>query len=93
MKINEVTNIESEYFGSYSLLLNNNNYYSNKQLEYFDEIIFCTGWKFDDSIFNFNVEKTINDKFPEIKYNYESSNNKNLFFIGSLMHSRDFKKS
>jgi thioredoxin reductase len=59
----------------------------------FDHVIFCTGWKFDNSIFDFNVELTTNDKYPKIKPHYESSNNKNLYFIGSLMHSLDFKKS
>ena len=67
--------------------------YYTGELEYFDEIIFCTGWKFDSSIFNFSVDKVINDKLPKINYNYESSNNKNLFFIGSLMQSLDYKKS
>jgi thioredoxin reductase len=59
----------------------------------FDHVIFCTGWKFDNSIFDFDVELTTNDKYPKIKPHYESSNNKNLYFIGSLMHSLDFKKS
>ena len=67
-------------------------YYSG-ELEYFDEIIFCTGWAFDFNIFDFNVDKIINNKFPKINYNYESSNNSNLFFIGSLMQSLDYKKS
>lgn len=72
--------------------LSMSSYYTG-ELEYVDEIIFCTGWKFDSSIFNFDIDKVINDKFPKINYNYESSNNKNLFFIGSLMQSLDYKKS
>ena len=36
---------------------------------------------------------TKNKKYPEINGKYESSNNTNLFFIGSLMHSLDCKKS
>jgi hypothetical protein len=59
----------------------------------FGKIIFCTGWKFDESIFNFNINLTDNAKYPKIRKNYESENNKNLFFIGSLMHSLDHKKS
>lgn len=69
-----------------------NDYYHSDKLNTFDEVILCTGWKFDDSIFNFELNKTINNKYPEIKENYESTNNSNLFFIGSLMHSRDYKK-
>ena len=59
----------------------------------YDIIIDCTGWIFDNSIFNFNLNLTINNKYPEIKNNYESTNNNNLFFIGALMHSHDYKIS
>lgn len=59
----------------------------------FDHIIFCTGWKFDASIFEFELPLTNNKKYPEIQSNYESVTNENLFFIGSLMHARDYKKS
>ena len=72
--------------------MNTNNYYKSDKLNMFDEIILCTGWKFDDSIFNFEIKQKINNKYPEIKENYESINNSNLFFIGSLMHSRDYKQ-
>jgi hypothetical protein len=34
-----------------------------------------------------------NGKYPIIGRNYESTNNKKLFFIGSLMHSNDYKQS
>ena len=59
----------------------------------YDEIIYCTGWQFNNSIFKFDVNLTKNKKYPEINGKYESSNNPNLFFIGSLMHSLDCKKS
>jgi len=59
----------------------------------FDHIIYCTGWKFDTSIFDFKINLTKNDKYPEILPHYESTNNENLFFVGALMHSLDFKKS
>jgi thioredoxin reductase len=55
-------------------------------------IIFCTGWKFDKSIFKFTLDTMMNEKYPRINTKYESINNNNLFFIGSLMHSLDFKK-
>lgn len=74
----------------HSLLMSS--YYTG-ELEYFDEIIFCTGWKFDSNIFNFDIDKIIDEKLPKISYNYESTNNKNLFFIGSLMQSHDYKIS
>lgn len=58
-----------------------------------DEVIYCTGWLFDNSIFGFDVETVIGGKYPSVDSRYESANNTNLFFIGSLMHSLDFKKS
>jgi hypothetical protein len=67
--------------------------YLPESIDGFDNIILCTGWKFDNSIFEFDVKLTNNNKYPEIEPHYESTNNKNLFFIGSLMHSLDFKKS
>ena len=59
----------------------------------FDNVIYCTGWKFDNSIFDFDLQLTENLKYPRIQSHYESVNNNNLYFIGSLMHSIDFKKS
>lgn len=58
---------------------------------YFDKVILCTGWKFDTSIFKFDIE--MDKKLPKLRTNYESTNNPNLFFIGSLMQSLDYKKS
>ena len=58
----------------------------------YDNIIFCTGWAFDTSIYDFDID-IIYNKYPHINNNYESTNNKNLFFIGSLMHSLDYRKS
>lgn len=84
--------VNSEHYLKYKVTNSvTNSYYSNK-LTYFDDIIFCTGWSFNNSIFDFKISTIINDKYPEIKENYESANNKNLYFIGSLMHSLDYKK-
>ena len=66
----------------------------NRQyIEKFDKIVYCTGWKFDKSIFDFDLNMTINGKYPEINSNYESTNNNKMYFIGSLMHSLDYRKS
>jgi hypothetical protein len=58
----------------------------------FDEVILCTGWKFNKSIFKFPIEMMRNDKHPALGINYGSINNKNLFFIGALMHGFDYGK-
>lgn len=60
----------------------------------YDRIICCTGFRFDDSIFDESCKPnlTINDRFPEQTSEWESSNIKDLYFIGILMHMRDYKK-
>lgn len=59
----------------------------------FDKVIFCTGWKFDSSIFSFDLETVAGGKYPQMSPHYESTNNKGLYFVGSLMHPYDYKKS
>lgn len=62
------TNDKSENYLKYKLLNGNNLYYRSSELEYFDEIIYCTGWKFDLTIFNFKLELTDSNKYPRINY-------------------------
>jgi hypothetical protein len=71
----------------------NDHNYLGDEFRGFDHVILCTGWAFDTSIFELDLELTPNRKYPAITAKYESVNNPNLFFIGSLMHSRDYKKS
>ena len=63
------------------------------ELNGYDEFIYCTGWKFDSSIFNFSVFSSPSSKYPKLNFTYESIDNKKLYFIGSLMHEYDYKKS
>lgn len=60
----------------------------------YDRVIVCTGWRFDASIFDENCKPklTINNRFPEQTSEWESTNIKDLYFAGVLMHMRDFKK-
>jgi thioredoxin reductase len=64
-----------------------------EDLEY-DRIIVCTGFRFDDSIFDDSCKPnlTINNRFPAQTSSWESTNIQDLFFAGILMHMRDFKK-
>jgi hypothetical protein len=59
----------------------------------FDEVIFCTGWRFDSSIYDFDFYITNDDKYPMITPFFEALHNENLFFIGALGHSLDYKRS
>lgn len=60
----------------------------------FDYVFRCLGWKFDDSIFDFEIQpKLFKEKLPLIKETYESENIPGLYFAGSLAQSRDYKVS
>ncbi|MCB0595373.1 MAG: NAD(P)-binding domain-containing protein [Lewinellaceae bacterium] len=69
---------------------------ANEEVEqlYYDRIIFTTGFQFDDSIFDASCkpELTIKDRFPNQTSEWESTNVKDMYFAGVLMHMRDFKK-
>lgn len=60
----------------------------------FDRVIVCTGFRFDASIFDESCKpkQIINDRFPDQTSAFESVNVRDLFFIGTLMQARDFKK-
>jgi thioredoxin reductase len=86
---NEINGIKHP--DKYVLKINDKDYYNNNS-NIFDDVIFCTGWKFNNKIFNFNLDLSVGGKYPTTKYNYEAVNNSDLYFIGSLMHLHDFKK-
>jgi len=65
-----------------------------KELRY-DRVIVCTGFRFDSSIFSEECrpQLAINDRFPAQTPEWESTNIKHLYFAGTLMQMRDYKKS
>lgn len=66
------------------------------QAEYtYDRIILCAGFRFDASIFDESCMPAlaINDRFPAQTSEWESTNIKDLYFAGTLMQTRDFKKT
>jgi thioredoxin reductase len=65
-----------------------------KDLTY-DRVIVCTGFRFDASIFakECRPELVIRDRFPAQTAEWESTNIPDLYFAGTLMQVRDFKKS
>jgi thioredoxin reductase len=60
----------------------------------YDRIILCTGFQFDSTIFDASCRPalTINDRFPAQTSEWESTNIQDLYFAGTLMHMRDYKK-
>jgi thioredoxin reductase len=61
----------------------------------YDRVIACTGFRFDDSIFDDSARPalTINDRFPDQTSAWESVNVKDLYFAGTITQMRDFKKT
>jgi thioredoxin reductase len=73
-------------------------YFASRQRSYefpCDRIILCTGFRFDTSIFGDNCQPELawKNKLPKMTSEWESTNIKNLFFIGTLMQMRDYKKT
>jgi acyl-CoA synthetase (AMP-forming)/AMP-acid ligase II/thioredoxin reductase/acyl carrier protein len=60
----------------------------------YDRVLCCTGFSFDDSMFDESCkpELSINDRFPTQTEEWESTNVPDLYFAGTLMQMRDFKK-
>jgi thioredoxin reductase len=61
----------------------------------YDRVIVCTGFRFDASIFadECKPELTIRDRFPAQTSEWESINVPDLYFAGTLMQVRDYRKS
>ncbi len=61
----------------------------------YDRIVVCTGFRFDDSIFAKDTlpELCINGRFPAQNSHWESVNQPGMYFAGTLMQARDFKKT
>ncbi|HEY2674180.1 MAG TPA: NAD(P)-binding domain-containing protein [Rugosimonospora sp.] len=62
---------------------------------WYDRVIVCTGFGFDASPFAEDCRPDLmyNDRFAALSPAYESVNVPGLYFAGTLMQQRDFKKS
>ncbi|MFK0118062.1 NAD(P)-binding domain-containing protein [Streptomyces sp. NPDC090994] len=65
-----------------------------KEIRY-DRVIVATGFRLDTSIFDESCvpDLTVNDRFPDLTAVGESVNVPDLYFAGTLMQGRDFKKA
>ncbi|KST62119.1 NAD(P)-binding domain-containing protein [Mastigocoleus testarum] len=61
----------------------------------YDRVIRCTGFQLDLSFYDTNCkpETILGGRLPAITPYWESNNVSNLFFAGTLMQGRDFKRS
>jgi thioredoxin reductase len=60
-----------------------------------DRVILCCGYRFDFGIFGDGCtpERTPDGRWPAMTSSWESANVPGLYFAGTLMQSRDYKKS
>ncbi|MEO0391174.1 MAG: NAD(P)-binding domain-containing protein [Pseudomonadota bacterium] len=61
----------------------------------YDHVICCTGFRFDADIFDADIRPSLQhfDKFPVMTSKWEAPECPGLFFAGTIMQSRDFKKT
>lgn len=61
----------------------------------YDRVIACTGFRFDADIFADNIrpEMCHFGKFPTMTEEWESENVDGLFFAGTIMQARDYRKT
>jgi hypothetical protein len=61
----------------------------------YDRVIACTGFRFDSTMFDHTCmpDDCIDGRFPQQTIEWESSNVAGLYFAGTLMQARDYRKS
>lgn len=60
-----------------------------------DDIILCTGFRFDSQVYGAGAEPTLRHcgRLPLMTCEWESVNVPNMYFVGTLMQSRDYHKT
>lgn len=68
---------------------------NEKRTVRYDRVILCTGFRFDTDIFapGSQPERCIKDRFPAQTPEWESTNIAGLYFAGTLMQARDYRKT
>ncbi|NEO77106.1 NAD(P)-binding domain-containing protein [Moorena sp. SIO4G3] len=81
--------------GEYCVHIEFSHAQGQKAILAYDQVLVCTGFRFDASIFDQTCkpELTINNRFPALTSEWESINVKDLYFAGTIMQCRDFKKT
>ncbi len=61
----------------------------------YDHVIACTGFRFDNSILAPEIRPDMckMDKLPLMSCEWESTKTDNLFYAGTITHSRDYRKT
>lgn len=90
-----VVRIDRRADGGYSVIFSFSRAGEVKKNLPYDRVIACTGFRFGSSIFDDSCrpELVIKNRFPAQTAEWESTNIPDLYFAGTLMQVRDFKKS
>lgn len=61
----------------------------------YDKVLCCAGFRIDDSMYeeSCHPDLTIKDKYPKLTPEFESANQKGMYFAGTLTHSLDYGKT
>lgn len=80
--------------GKYEVKVTYTHAHEEQEALIYDRVIACTGFRFDDSIFDASCrpQLAIQDRFPDQTSAWESVNIPDLYIAGGLMQMRDFKK-
>lgn len=81
--------------GEYLVSLSYTHANGEKEELRYDRVIVATGFKMDETIFDESCRPALamGGKLPEQTSEWESSNVKGLYFAGTLMQQRDYKKT
>jgi thioredoxin reductase len=81
--------------GRFHVHLNYSHAHGEKETLIYDRVIACTGFRFDDSIFDDTCRPAlaINDRFPRQTSEWESANVPGMYFAGTLTQMRDYRKT
>ena len=73
-------------------------YFSSRQRSYeyrCDHVILCTGFRFDPQVFDSSCRPTMRQcgRLPLMTSEWEAENVPEMFFVGTLMQSRDYRRT
>ena len=89
-----IESIEKAEDGTYRVAVSYTHADEEAEVAVYDRVIVCAGFAFDDGIFGDSCrpEVAIDGRFPKLGSDWQSVNVPGLYFAGTLMHMRDFKK-
>ena len=90
-----IASIEQEQDGSFKVAVHYQHAEGEKETLYYDRIITCTGFRFDNSLFDESCRPNlvIDNRFPSQTCEWESTNIPDLYFAGTITQMRDYKKA